>query len=39
LKKNEVEQKIKGCIESSKRKKVSFSKLDEKEIQNLCDEY
>jgi len=39
LKKNKFEQKIKECIEGSKRKKVSFSKLDEKEIQTLCDEY
>jgi len=39
LKKNKVEQKIKECIEGSKGKKVSFSKLDEIEMQDLCDEY
>ena len=39
LKKNKVEQKIKECIGGSKRKKVSFSKLDEIEMQDLCDEY
>jgi len=39
LKNNKVGQKIKERIEGLKRKKVSFSKLDEKEIQTLCDEY
>jgi len=39
LKKNKIEEKIKECIKGSKGKNESFSKLDEKEIQILCDEY
>ena len=39
LKKGITEKRIKECIKGSKRKEVSFSKLDEKETQDLCDEY
>lgn len=39
MKKNKVEQNVKECIEESKRKKVSFSKIDETETQSICDEY
>jgi len=39
LKNNKFEEKIKECIKVSKRKIESFSKLDEIEMQDLCDEY
>jgi hypothetical protein len=39
MKKNKVEGKIKECIKKFGRKSKPISKLSEKEIQTLCDEY
>jgi len=39
LKKGATEKRINECIKGSKRKNVSFSELDDIELQDLCDEY
>jgi hypothetical protein len=39
MKKGIIEENIKECIKNLSRKKISVSKLNRKETQDLCDKY
>lgn len=39
MKEGIIEKKLRECIKKLSRKKVTISKLNTKETQDLCDEY